>query len=620
MNSFFNQFKEFCCDIIFFMYKYFKFLLPLMILVGCSVEADKVSKEDAKQFLADIQESAEKEGPVIYSASWISSNFITYDSQVVMADFSKRYTLKGLEEARIASTFDKLALDPKDRRALNIIKNGFVMPPPLNEALAGELSGITTELEAMYGTGTHCFSENDCYDLEAFESIIDNSRDPDELLKAWDGWREIGKPMKDKYLRMVDIGNQGAKDLGFEGLSDLWFSKYDMPVNEFSESVDKVYEDLKPLYEGLQCHVRAELNNFYGDEVVPNEGSIPAHVLGNMWAQSWANVYDLVYQEESTGQPIDLTKVIEERGLTEIEMVEIAEDFFLSLGFEPLEKTFWERSLFVKPVDRNVVCHASAWDINPKTKDLRIKMCIEKNAEDFVTIHHELGHIFYYQAYAELPSVFQSGANDGFHEAVGDLLSLSITPNYLQKIGFVSEAEAESAKENGIAFLMKQALDGVVPTPWTLMLDKWRMAVFNGDLSEDEMNDYWWELREKYQGVKAPNDRPADAFDPGAKYHIPGNTPYTRYYLARVLQYQFHESLCEDIGFEGPLHECSIYDSEIAGEKLRAMLSLGQSVPWQDALESIIGTRELSGTAMLNYYAPLKEWLDTQNEGRSCGW
>lgn len=301
-------------------------------------------------------------------------------------------------------------------------------------------------------------------------------------------------------------------------------------------------------------------------------------------------------------------------------MVEIAEDFFLSLGFEPLEDTFWERSLFVKPVDRNVVCHASAWDINPKTQDLRIKMCIEKNAEDFVTIHHELGHIFYYQAYAHQPSVFQSGANDGFHEAVGDLLSLSITPNYLEKIGFVTKEEADLAKENSIAFLMKQALDGVVPTPWTLMLDKWRMAVFNGDLTEDEMNDYWWELREKYQGVKSPIERPADAFDPGAKYHIPGNTPYTRYYLARVLQYQFHESLCEDIGFEGPLHECSIYDNEIAGEKLRAMLSLGQSEPWQDALESIIGTRELSGTAMLNYYAPLKEWLDEKNKDRSCGW
>ena len=601
--------------------KNFLSLILIIIVTSCAPSSEQtLNNQDLEEFLANVESENKKDGPVIYSASWISSNFITYDSQKIIADYGTKSTLKSLQRSREAASFDGLDTSKENQRMLNILKSSFVMPPPSDEELASELSEITTSLEAMYGSGEYCFEDEECYDLEAFESIIDNSRNPDELLKAWDGWREIGKPMKEKYLRMVDIGNQGAQDLGFEGLSDLWFSKYDMPVSEFSESVDKVYEDLKPLYESLQCHVRAELNEFYGDEVVPNEGSIPAHLLGNMWAQSWANVYDLVYQEESTGKPIDLTKVINDRGITEVEMVEIAEDFFLSLGFEPLEDSFWERSLFVKPVDRNVVCHASAWDINPKTKDLRIKMCIEKNAEDFSTIHHELGHIFYYQAYADLPSVFQSGANDGFHEAVGDLLSLSITPNYLQKIGFVTEAEADSAKENGIAFLMKQALDGVVPTPWTLMLDKWRMAVFNGDLSEDEMNDYWWELREKYQGVRAPNERPADAFDPGAKYHIPGNTPYTRYYLARVLQYQFHESLCNDIGFEGPLHECSIYDSDIAGEKLRAMLSLGQSQPWQDALESIIGTRELSGTAMLNYYAPLKEWLDKQNEGRVCGW
>ena len=602
------------------MARYILLFFTLFMIVSCASETETVTEQDAKDFLAEVQETAEIEGPVISSAYWISSNFITYDSQIVAADFSKRYTLMGLEQAREAAKFDELDLPPEDRRALNIIKNGFVMPPPLDEDLAGELSSISTELEAMYGSGTHCFNADECYDLEAFEAIIDNSRDPDELLKAWNGWREIGKPMKGKYLRMVDIGNQGAQDLGFDGLSDLWFSQYDMPAEEFSETVDRVYEDLKPLYESLQCHVRAELNEYYGDDVVPNEGSIPAHVLGNMWAQSWANVYDIVYQEESLGQPIDLTKVINDRDLTEVEMVEIAENFFLSLGFEPLPETFWERSLFVKPQDRGVVCHASAWDINPKTQDLRIKMCIEKNAEDFSTIHHELGHIFYYQAYAHQPSVFQSGANDGFHEAVGDLLSLSITPNYLVDIGFVTEEEADLAKQDSVAFLMKQALDGVVPTPWTLMLDKWRMAVFNGDLAEDEINDYWWELREKYQGVKSPNERPEDAFDPGAKYHIPGNTPYTRYYLARVLQYQFHESLCNEIGFEGPLHECSIYGSEIAGEKLRAMLSMGQSQPWQDALESMIGTRELSGTAMLNYYAPLKEWLDVQNEGRVCGW
>ena len=591
----------------------------LFFLIGCSNDQPQdVSAIDAKKFLADYEKMATEDGPVISSAFWIASNFINHDSQVIAADYSKRYTLEALEAARTAATFDDLELDSLDRRALNLIKNGFVMPPPLDEDLAGELSQLMTELEAMYGTGNHCFSDDDCYDLEAFESIIDKSRNPDELLKAWSGWRQISPPMKEKYLRMVEIGNQGSYDLGFDGLSELWFSKYDMSNEEFSLLVDQVYEDMRPLYEGLQCHVRAELNNYYGDEIVPLTEPIPAHLLGNMWAQSWSNISDIVYDFDETSS-INLTQIILDRELTEIEMVEIAEAFFLSLGFDPLTDSFWDRSLFVKPKDRDVVCHASAWDIDSQKQDLRIKMCIEKNEEDFITIHHELGHIFYYQAYANLPEIFQSGANDGFHEAVGDLLSLSITPSYLKEIGFISE-EAERSKENAIGLLMKQALEGVVAVPWTLMLDKWRMAVFDGNLSDDQLNDYWWELREKYQGVASPIDRPADAFDPGAKYHIPGNTPYTRYYLARVLQYQFHEALCQNMGSDVDLHECSIYGDEEAGVRLRKMLSIGQSKPWPDALEQITGQRTLTGKSLLNYYAPLKEWLDQQNEGRVCGW
>ena len=592
----------------------------LALTVGCSNDqGSNLSEDDVKEFLSEYEKKYTQDAPVISSAFWIASNFISHDSQVIAADYSKRYTLDALESARTAASFDGLDLDPLDRRALNLIKNGFVMPPPLDEDLAGELSQIMTELEAMYGSGKHCFREDDCYDLEAFESIIDNSRDPDELLKAWSGWRQISPPMKDKYLRMVEIGNQGSSDLGFNGLSDLWFSKYDMSNEEFSLLVDQVYEDMRPLYESLQCHVRAELNDYYGDEIVPIDKPIPAHLLGNMWAQSWSNISDIVYDFDDTSS-IDLTQIILDRELSEVEMVEIAESFFLSLGFDPLTDTFWDRSLFVKPKDRDVVCHASAWDIDSQKQDLRIKMCIQKNEEDFITIHHELGHIFYYQAYADLPEVFQSGANDGFHEAVGDLLSLSITPSYLKDIDFISEEEAERSKENTIGLLMKQALEGVVAVPWTLMLDKWRMAVFDGNLSDDQLNDYWWELREKYQGVASPIERPVDAFDPGAKYHIPGNTPYTRYYLARVLQYQFHEALCESMGFDGDLHECSIYGNKEAGLRLRNMLAVGQSEPWPDALEKITGQRTLSGKSLLNYYAALKEWLDDQNEGRACGW
>ena len=599
-------------------------LLSIVVISSCSSQqAPALNESDVETFLERVELEDKTLGPVASSAYWLQANFITYDSQKVVADYGKRFQLLALDRARQASTFDDVEVSEENRRKLNLIKNSFVMPSPLDDALAGEIANIMAELDAMYGAGQHCFGEGDCYDLEAFEGVIDNSRDPDELLKAWEGWRNIGTPMKDKYLRMVEIGNMGAKDLGYDGLTDLWFSQYDMPAEEFLAETDRVWDELKPLYDALHCHVRSELSEHYGEEVVPKEGVLPAHVLGNMWGQSWANVYDLVYTPDNpnASSGIDLTKILEEKNIDEIEMTKIAENFFISLGFQPLPDTFWERSLFVKPQDRSVVCHASAWNLDADANDLRIKMCIERNAEDFSTIHHELGHIFYYQAYnSTQPSVFQSGANDGFHEAVGDLLALSITPEYYNKIGLISEAEAKDATSDPISLLMQQALQGVVSVPWTLMLDKWRAGVFSGETSESELNDSWWELREYYQGIGVPRERGADAFDPGAKYHIPGNTPYTRYYLAQILQYQFHESLCNQMGFEGPLHECSIYDNELAGKKLRAMLSLGQSQEWQVALEALTGKRTLSGKSMLNYYQPLKDWLDVQNTDRTCGW
>ncbi len=601
--------------------KNFLSLILIIIVTSCAPSSEQtLSDQDLEEFLANVELENKKDGPVIYSASWISSNFITYDSQKVIADYGTKSTLKSLERSREAASFDGLDTSKENQRMLNILKSSFVMPPPLDEELASELSEITTSLEAMYGSGEYCFDDEECYDLEAFESILDNSRDPKELLRAWDGWHEIGKPMKPMYMRMVDIGNQGSVDLGYEGLSDLWFSKYDMPAEDFLDDTDRVWSEVKPLYDALHCHVRAKLNEHYGDEVISKTGPLPVHMLGNMWGQSWSNIYDLVYEEKPDSKYIDVTKIINEKSLTEIEMVEYAEDFFISIGFMPLPKTFWERSLFVKPRDRSVVCHASAWNLDPANNDLRIKMCIEKNEEDFITIHHELGHIFYYQAYNHIPTVFQAGANDGFHEAFGDLLTLSITPDYLVDIGFISEDDAEEAKQDPIGLLMKQALDGVVIVPWALMLDKWRSGVFDGDIDESNLNSSWWNLREEYQGINTSYERSENYFDPGAKYHIPGNTPYTRYYLASIMQYQFHEALCNLINYDGYLHECSIYGNKEAGDRIITTMAMGQSLPWQDAFENLTGSRQLSGKSIMNYYAPLKEWLDEENKNRTCGW
>ena len=601
--------------------KNFLSLILIIIVTSCAPSSEQTpSNQDLEEFLANVESENKKDDPVIYSASWISSNFITYDSQKVIADYGTKSTLKSLERSREAASFDGLDTSKENQRMLNILKSSFVMPPPLDEELASELSEITTSLEAMYGSGEYCFDDEECYDLEAFESIIDNSRDPKELLRAWEGWHEIGKPMKPMYMRMVDIGNQGSVDLGYEGLSDLWFSKYDMPAEDFLDDTDRVWSEVKPLYDALHCHVRAKLNEHYGDEVISKTGPLPVHMLGNMWGQSWSNIYDLVYEEKPDSKYIDVTKIINEKSLSEIEMVEYAEDFFISMGFKPLPKTFWERSLFVKPRDRSVVCHASAWNLDPANNDLRIKMCIEKNEEDFITIHHELGHIFYYQAYNHIPTVFQAGANDGFHEAFGDLLTLSITPDYLVDIGFISEDDAEEAKQDPIGLLMKQALDGVVIVPWALMLDKWRSGVFDGEIDESNLNSSWWSLREEYQGINTSYERSENYFDPGAKYHIPGNTPYTRYYLASIMQYQFHEALCNLIDYDGYLHECSIYGNKEAGDKIISTMAMGQSLPWQDAFENLTGSRQLSGKSIMNYYAPLKEWLDEENKNRACGW
>ena len=601
--------------------KNFLSLILIIIVTSCAPSSEQtLSNQDLEEFLANVELENKKDGPVIYSASWISSNFITYDSQKVIADYGTKSTLKSLERSREAASFDGLDTSKENQRMLNILKSSFVMPPPLDEELASELSQITTSLEAMYGSGEYCFDDEECYDLEAFESIIDNSRDPKELLRAWEGWHEIGKPMKPMYMRMVDIGNQGSVDLGYEGLSDLWFSKYDMPAEDFLDDTDRVWSEVKPLYDALHCHVRAKLNEHYGDEVISKTGPLPVHMLGNMWGQSWSNIYDLVYEEKPDSKYIDVTKIINEKSLSEIEMVEYAEDFFISMGFKPLPKTFWERSLFVKPRDRSVVCHASAWNLDPANNDLRIKMCIEKNEEDFITIHHELGHIFYYQAYNHIPTVFQAGANDGFHEAFGDLLTLSITPDYLVDIGFISEDDAEEAKQDPIGLLMKQALDGVVIVPWALMLDKWRSGVFDGEIDESNLNSSWWSLREEYQGINTSYERSENYFDPGAKYHIPGNTPYTRYYLASIMQYQFHEALCNLIDYDGYLHECSIYGNKEAGDRIITTMAMGQSLPWQDAFENLTGSRQLSGKSIMNYYAPLKEWLDKENKNRTCGW
>ena len=560
-------------------------------------------------------------------AGWVQENFITDDTETISAQANEKLTAVVTQLALDARRFDGMKLPPDLKRKLLLLKLALVAPAPNNDAERKELTELASKLDGMYGKGKYCKPGPDgkqkCYSLNDLSRILATSTNPDELLDAWVGWHKISVPMKDKYARFVELSNKGAKELGFPDTGAMWRSGYDMSPEEFSAEMERLWRQVEPFYISLHTYVRRQLIKKYGKIADRPDGLIPAHLLGNMWAQEWGNVYPLV-APAGGGQGYDLTKQLEKQGLgsgpatleNAKKMVKYGENFFTSLGFAPLPETFWERSLFVKPQDRDVVCHASAWDVDSK-EDLRLKMCIEIRDEDFVTIHHELGHNFYQRAYMNQPPLFQDSANDGFHEAVGDTIALSVTPEYLKEVGLLDQVPPESSD---IGYLLRQAMDKIAFLPFGLMIDKWRWEVFSGQVTPEQYNKAWWDLKKKYQGVAPPTERSEADFDPGAKYHIASNTPYARYFLARILQFQFHRALCEAAGQKGPLHRCSIYKNKAAGERLNKMLSMGKSKPWPDALEAISGQRQMDATAILDYFAPLKKWLDEQNAGEKSGW
>ncbi|RMF72456.1 MAG: peptidase M2 family protein [Acidobacteria bacterium] len=587
----------------------------LVLSLAAAALAAPPTPEQAARFVEEAEARLLQAWIRAERAAWVQANFITEDTQAIAAEAHAELLRLTGELARESARFDGLDLPPVVRRKLTRIKLSLPLAAPPDPRAAAELASLASELEALYGKGRWCPDDGrDCLDLGALSRILARSRKPDELLEAWVGWRTISPPMRPKYRRFVELGNEGARALGFPDLGAMWRAGYDMPPDAFAAELERLWSRVRPLYEKLHCYVRSRLVATYGPEVVPPDGPIPAHLLGNMWAQEWGNIYDLVAPGGPEG--VDLTAVLRERKISPEQMVRIGERFFVSLGFDPLPETFWKRSLLTRPRDRDVVCHASAWAVD-FADDLRIKMCIDVTAEDFVTIHHELGHVFYYQAYRDQDPLFRAGANDGFHEAVGDTIALSVTPAYLETIGLIDRRPPADA---ALSELMRRALDKVAFLPFGLVIDSWRWKVFSGEIPPERYNAGWWELRRRYQGIAPPVARSERDFDPGAKYHVPANTPYTRYFLAAILQFQFHRALCRAAGHEGPLHECSIYGSEEAGRRLRRVLALGASRPWQDALYEMTGERTIDASALVEYFAPLERWLDEQNRGRTCGW
>ena len=603
--------------------------LALTMIAGCSPEKEAPAPEttaetsaptveDAAAFLAEADQvlgDLNKETAPVF---WAQATNITDATNAAAAEAGAKATKIAVEYANRTKEFKDLDLPTDMRRKMQRLQSGLTIPAPSKEGAAEELSGITTGLDATYGTGTFTYNGKEM-NLDELSNIIETSRDPEELKTVWEGWRTISVPMKDNYARMVDIANEGANELGYENLTEMWLSKYDMPADEMKSEVQRLWTQVEPLYNELHCYVRSELNEEYGDEVQPATGPIRADILGNMWAQDWSNIYPLVKPDNMVTPDYDLTEQLVAQDYDPIKMVKTGEAFFSSLGFDPLPDTFWERSMIVRPpAPREVVCHASAWDVDDED-DIRIKMCTEVNAEDFYTVHHELGHNYYQRAYKDQDFIYKDGAHDGFHEAIGDFIGLSITPIYLQKIGLITEDQIPGPDAD-IALLMKTALDKVAFLPFALTVDDWRWDVLSGNTAPADYNTAWWAERLENQGIVPPAPRPADAFDPGAKYHIPGNTPYLRYFLSYIMQFQFHKAACEQAGWEGPLHRCSIYDNKEVGENFKAMLEMGASEPWQDTLEKFTGTREMDGSAIVEYFDPLIQWMKEENEGKACGW
>jgi peptidyl-dipeptidase A len=568
----------------------------------------KAFVEDAEKQLAAVSEYAAR-------ASWVRANFITEDTQWLEAKANAESSELATKLALESAKFNGVAVDPVTARKLKLLKLAQVSPPPNRPGAADELSQILTRMDSTYSTGKFAYKGKQIT-LNDAEDVLRESRDPAELKAAWEGWHSVSPAIKADYAKFVALSNEGARGLGYKDTGALWRSNYDMEPDAFAAETDRLWKQVEPFYRNLHCYVRARLNEKYGDAVQPRTGPIRADLLGNMWAQEWGNIYDVV-APKSAKSSYDLTQLLVSHDYDPVKMVKTGEAFYSSLGYEPLPQTFWERSLITRPKDREVVCHASAWDVDNKN-DIRIKMCTKVTAEDFVTVHHELGHNYYQRAYSTQPFLFEGSANDGVHEAIGDFAGLSaVTPTYLKQIGLLDTVPGD---EEDIPFLLKTALDKIAFLPFGLLVDRWRWEVFSGEVTPEHYNDAWWALRLKYQGLTPPGPRPADAFDPGAKYHVPGNTPYTRYFLARIYQFQFHRAACREAGWKGPLHRCSIYGQKGVGEKFNAMMQKGQSQPWPETLDAFTGDKGTDASAVADYFKPLNVWLVKQNKGEKCGW
>ncbi|KAJ6660556.1 hypothetical protein lerEdw1_017553 [Lerista edwardsae] len=591
---------------------------------------DKIADEArANSFLEEYNSTAEVVWNAYTEASWSYNTDITETNKQIMLEKNLAMSNHTLQYGLQARQFDSTDFqDPKVKRILkklSDIERAALPADELNEdnnqiSYSFQYNQLLSDMETTYSVAKICDSGKNCKALDPeLTDIMAHSRDYNELLHSWKGWRDAsGKNIRAQFKRYVQLSNKAARLNGHTDNGAFWRSLYETP--SFENDLEKIWQELQPLYLNLHAYVRRALYKKYGADYINPKGPIPAHLLGNMWAQSWANIFDLVMPFPNAIK-VDATPAMKKQGWTPKMMFNESDNFFRSLGLLPMPPEFWSKSMLEKPTDgREVVCHASAWDFYNR-KDFRIKQCTVVNMDDLITVHHEMGHVQYFLQYKDLPITFRDGANPGFHEAIGDVMALSVsTPKHLYSIKLLDQVEDNW--ESDINYLMSIALDKIAFLPFGYLMDQWRWKVFDGRIKDDEYNQQWWNLRLKYQGLCPPVSRSEDDFDPGAKYHIPANVPYVRYFVSFIIQFQFHQALCRAAGHTGPLHKCDIYGSTEAGRILGEAMKLGYSEPWPEAMQLITGQPNMSAEALMTYFQPLTDWLVAENirNGETLGW
>ncbi|XP_022084569.1 angiotensin-converting enzyme-like isoform X2 [Acanthaster planci] len=579
-------------------------------------EGTNSNETEARQWLEEYNVMAMAAYYENTVAAWTYQTDITDAHEQAMIDSNVKVAAFAKEARTNASRYDMTNFSYDTKRQLTKLKT--IGDAALeDQAKLEELNNVLASMESRYSKGKVPKADGEYLSLEpGLTRIMATSRDYGELNWAWQGWRAaVGPSAKEDYQRYVALKNEAAAANGFSNCGDYWKSWYE--VDDFTDQVENLYQQLSPLYNNLHAYVRRKLYNLYGADYINLKGPIPAHILGNMWSQSWLNILDLMLPFENAPS-VDITPVLVREGYNAKRMFEVSDEFFESLGLIKMPPEFWAESMIERPTDREVVCHASAWDFYNQI-DFRIKQCTDITMDDFITIHHEMGHIEYYLQYKHLPVLYRGGANPGFHEAVGDTLALSVsTPKHLHAVGLLDEVEDN--KEADLNFLMSMALDKIAFLPFGYLMDKWRWAVFDGTITPENFNAEWWKLRTQYQGIVPPTPRSEANFDPAAKYHIPSDTPYIRYFVSLILQFQFHKAMCDAAGHTGALLKCDVYNSTDAGKLLGDMLQMGESREWPEALEKITGGRNMSAEPLLDYFEPLVTWLEEQNAGETLGW